>query len=155
MSVRARIFFMSVMFIAASFVARASYADCNSQLAPLFTAGGTHIHMTISTDNNRWVSYSDGFIPLAYGYLSGTVDQLFSDRFLTFPDSFIGQPFYIAAADRITPWIDGNGHVWLYNNTWGGWSDFQGTCSNGFLYGFVGGVMVSFSMTPWTPVVPH
>lgn len=153
---RSRMLLSIVGFVAVTATARASFADCASQLAPLFTAGGAHVKMTISTaDASKWVSYSDGYLKFnGGGYLTAQVDQLFSDRMVYAPNSFIGQPFNIGAADHITPYVGSTGMIWIYNNTWGGWTSYQATCANGFVYGFIDGAMVNMALAPWTPPPP-
>ncbi len=156
MNARARMLLSLIGFCAITAFAGTSRADdCGTQLAPLFNAKGAHIKMTIATsDPGRWVSYTDGFLKLSGAYLTAEVTQLFSDRVVYPPNSFIGQPFNINNADQVTPYIGSTGMVWIYNNTWGGWVSFQGSCTGSFLYGFVNDVMVSFSLAPWTPPAP-
>jgi hypothetical protein len=143
-----------VLFSALSLLARSSKADCTESLAPLFTAGGADYKLTVATGNRRWVSYSDGLVTFDGSWLSGSVGQLFSDRVFQI-DDFHYQPFRQDAADSVSPYVARDGHVWIRNNTWGGWVEFQGTCVGNFLYGFAGNDMFSFVLTPHQISVPH
>jgi len=155
MQSRIRILLAAFSLAAVTLSARPSHADdCSVALAPLFSAGGAHIKMSISTVDVSWVSYTDGFIRLSGGWITGALSQLFSDRMAAVPNSFISQPFNISAPDTHTPYIGSSGEVWIWNNTWGFWTHFFGQCSGGFLYGVVDGAMITIAATPWTPPPP-
>jgi hypothetical protein len=135
--------------------ATTSRADtCSTMLGPLFAAGGAHVHMTISLANAGWVSYTDGFLPLTSGWITGKASQLFSDRLAYEAGSFIGQPFNIGAPDTHTPYLGSNGDIWIWNNTWSFWTHVAGTCQSGFVYGIVDNAMITISASPWTPPPP-
>jgi hypothetical protein len=68
-------------------------------------------------------------------YLQGSTGKmLYSDRFST--GNIYGSPFSITAPDAFSIYVNATGHVWVYNQTWGAWTDFQGECSNNVLYGW-------------------
>jgi hypothetical protein len=155
MHIRVRTLLAALALAIVTLSGRSSHADnCSVTLAPMFSARGAHIQMTISTVDTRWVSYTDGFIYLSGGWLTGTQSQLFNDRTTTIGGGFgTLQPFYVFARDTHTPYIGSNGEVWIWNNTWGFWNHFFGSCSAGFLYGFADNAMFSISVTPSSPPV--
>jgi len=59
--------------------------------------------------------------------------MIYSDR-LT--GGSIGNPFSIGSPDQFSIYVSAAGHVWINNQTWGAWTDFQGECSNNVLYGW-------------------
>ena len=67
-------------------------------------------------------------------YLQGSAGKMiFSDRFTA---GSIGNPYSISAAEPFSIYVNSTGHVWIYNQTWGQWTDFQGECLNNVLYGW-------------------
>lgn len=68
-------------------------------------------------------------------YLQGSTGKLiFSDRFTT--GSITGNPYAIGSPEYFSIYVNASGHVWIYNQTWGFWTDFQGECLNNVLYGW-------------------
>jgi hypothetical protein len=155
MHIRVRTLLAALAVTIVTLSAQSSHADdCSTMLAPMFSARGAYIQMAINTVDTRWTSYTNGTIQLSGSWLTGVLSQLFSDRTTQIGGGFGSlQPFYIFAADTHTPFIGSNGEVWIWNNTWGFWNHFFGSCSAGFLYGFADNAMFSISIKPSPPVI--
>jgi hypothetical protein len=142
-------------FASLAAAAGTSRADCAADLPKAFQTTMARATLVGHRGDDKWVSYATGELNVSGAWLTGQLTQTFSDRFTPPPAGslFSLQNFNVNNADKLTLYVSQAGQVWIYNNTWGGWTNFSGTCpSSGPLYGFPGdGEIMSISFTPQVP----
>jgi hypothetical protein len=99
--------------------------------AMLALSGNAHADCT--THVAGLIGYANQSAP-ARLQVSLTGKLIFSDRFST--GSITGNPYAIRSPEYFSIYVNPTGRVWIYKQTWGYWTDFQGECLKNVLYGW-------------------